>query len=64
MQEEIKWVTQDSLGKPVSETENKLKIRKQNNIQTWQIEEFRPETGGHVFKEVSLSTEQLVEVGG
>lgn len=48
----------------MSETENKLKIRKQNNIQTWQIEEFRPETGGHVFKEVSLSTEQLVEVGG
>lgn len=47
----------------MSEPENKLKIRKQN-IQTWQIEEFRPETGGHVFKEGSLSTEQLAEAGG
>lgn len=31
-------------------------IRKQNKVQTWWIEEFRPETGGLVFKEGNLST--------
>lgn len=31
-------------------------IRKEKKIWTWWIEEFRPETGGHVFREGNLST--------